>query len=247
MSKSSNINKALIWAMMLALAASSLTACAGSNDGDTEHKADSVITDTLDSQEIENEAETETDGTGIFVDFNEDDYSVGKSIEEIYKENDISADDIVNVTDEASGLYFEQSLNLTDAMLSKLMDSTGAYVARLDIETLEITECGDEIDISVKDVDTTDNKNDTDNTELDTIDKSSTSTDETNSVLIMFGDKNILDTDYLKQAFNINGDTRTVFVKGKFRGRVALYPMLVESSTGEVYVYKPYLEMSDTW
>ena len=240
MSKSSNKNKAFIWAMMLALAARSLTACAGSN-GDTENKSEPVITDTIDNQETE--TESETDGAGIFVDFNKDDYSIDKSIDEIYKENDISEDDISNVNNDNSGLYFEHELSITDDMLNNLMDSTGAYVARLDIQTLEITECGDEIDISVKDVNTdTDN---TDNTEPSSTVESSNNED--NSVLIMFGDKNILDTDYLKQAFNINGDTRTVFVKGKFRGRVALYPMLVESSTDGAYVYKPYLEMSDTW
>lgn len=238
MSKSSNINKAFIWAMLLALAASSLTACAGSN-GDTENKSEPVITDTIDNQETD--TESESDGAGIFVDFNKDDYSVGKSIDDIYKENDISADDISNVNNDNSGLYFEHELSITDDMLNNLMDSTGAYVARLDIQTLEITECGDEIDISVKDV----NTDNIDNTEPSSTVESSTDGD--NSVLIMFGDKNILNTDYLKQAFSINGDTRTVFVKGKFRGRVALYPMLVESSADEVYVYKPYLEMSDTW
>lgn len=246
MSKSNNINKALIWAMLLALSASSLTACAGSNDGDTEHKADSSITDTLGGQEIENETESEAEDNGIFVEYNADDYSVDESLDDIYKENEISTDDITNVNNEDSGLYFEINLGITDEIIDSLMDSTGAYVANLDTETLSIVEYGDS---AYRGLNTINNEDDTDNTEPDTSNTSNTKNklDDTKLVLIVFGDKNLVDREYIKQAFSTKEYTRTVFVKGKFRGRTALYPMLVESSTGEVYVYKPYLEMSDTW
>lgn len=210
-------NKAIVWAAMLAVATCTFTACNdNSNESNTDYEVDSTSTELT----IE-ESKTETqDDIGILVDFNESDYSVDMTFDEIYKKNEVSAEPIDDVVIADSGLYYELNLKITSENIKSLQDNTGVYVAELDLATSELTNCGDAV---------------------------GEDEDGSKPVVIMFGDKSLLDTDYLNQAFNIDDETRTMFVKGEFRGMIALYPMLVESKDNKVYVFKPFLEMSKTW
>lgn len=211
-----NINKAIVWAAMLAMATCTFTACNGNgNESNTNQEVDSTSTELV-TEEPTTEPQ---DDTGIFVDFNEDDYSVDMTFDEIYKKNEISAEPIDDVVIEDSGLYYELNLKITSENIESLQDSTGVYVAELDLSTSELTDCGDAV---------------------------GEDEDGSKPVVIMFGDKNLLNTDYLNQAFNVDNETRTMFVKGEFRGMIALYPMLVESNDNKVYIFKPFLEMSKT-
>lgn len=209
-------NKAIIWSAMLAMSTCTFTACnSNGTESNTDHEVDPIITELVNDETVE-----QPDDTGIFVDFNEDDYSVDMTFEEIYEKNNVNAEPIGDVAMEGSGLYYELNLKITSENIESLQDNTGVYVAELNLSTSEITDCGNAV---------------------------GEDEDGSKPVVIMFGDKNLLDTDYLNQAFNVDNETRTMFVKGEFRGMVALYPMLVESKDNKVYVFKPFLEMSKTW
>jgi hypothetical protein len=175
----------------------------------------------VDSEETEFEGATGIGDNeqGIFIDFNKADYSVDMALEEIYSNNDIAIEDIGNIFDTDSGLYYDIELELTNEQLDMLCDATGAYVAKISIPTCEIIACGDELD-NVK---------------------------EDSSVTIIFGDKDIIDLGYIKSVIGTDGQgsTRILFVRGIFRGETALYPMLVEVGADDrVYVFKSFLEMS---
>ena len=252
----SNSYKAVAWALILSLGVSTFTACSNKNK-------ESQLSESLETtEEIDIEATTENDeGCGIFVEFNEYNYSVDMDLESIYNKNGIEIEPIGNILDSNSGLYYEIGLKLSEDDIKKLRDATGAYVAEIDINSLELKNCGAEI-WNTSSISTSVTKENIDKTEpTDIADQTTETTDQvtettetteatskidTNTVLIMFGDKKLLDDDYLKQTFNTNGETRTLFAKGTFRGRIALYPMLVEKSDGTVYVFKPFLDMSKT-
>ena len=266
----SNSYKAVAWALILSLGVSTFTACSNKNK-------ESQLSESLETtEEIDIEATTENDeGCGIFVEFNEYNYSVDMDLESIYNKNGIEIEPIGNILDSNSGLYYEIGLKLSEDDIKKLRDATGAYVAEIDINSLELKNCGAEIwntssistsvtkenidkteptDIADQTTETTDQVTETTDQVTETTDQVTETTEtteatskiDTNTVLIMFGDKKLLDDDYLKQTFNTNGETRTLFAKGTFRGRIALYPMLVEKSDGTVYVFKPFLDMSKT-
>lgn len=209
-------SKAFLWAITLTMTASVFTACDNS-DTDSDTDSSYVEETTTTTEAITTEPPTES---GIFVDFNEEDFSVDMSLNEIYTRNGVRTDDIKNVLDEKSGMYYEIDLNITSDNIDTLMDGTGAYVAELDIETCGLSECGDAVNFE---------------------------NNETSPVLIMFGDKKLLDTEYLNNTFKVDGSTKVLFVKGIFRGNVALYPMLFEGKGKTVYVFKPFLDMFKTW
>lgn len=272
-----NITKSATWATILAMTTCAFTACSNTKNGSS--TVDSQTTTEL----ITESTNTESDESGIFVDFNEDDYSVALTFEEIYEKNSIEPDDLSNVLLDESGIYYDIELNISSEDIDCLMDSTGVYVAEIDIATGDILRCGNElsnsIEIKVPEVENSSNTDSTDsisntddlsirNIPIEGVEVDIPNSDDTNasdgkpeidgtessnkstnleSVLVMFGDNKILDSEYLSGTLSVGSKTRTMLVKGKFRGQVALYPMLIEDEDGRVYVFKPFLEMSKAW